>query len=391
MFDRVWVVFCKEVIDNMRDRRSVSLALLYPFLGPLVVAALIVFVGKSITSAPTDTFILPVQGEANAPELIEYITTKGALVVPAPSDPALAVRTGKFDTALIISDDYGENFDRERQATVHLVVDGSRLSAVVAMSRALDALRDYNRDIGTARLEARGLDPNLSVPLAIEQINVSGGRNLTGFFLNMMPPFLIFTIFVGGVYLAIDTTSGERERGSMEPLLTNPVARWELMVAKVAATFMFTAMAVAVQLVAFKVMFNLITGGDFGLRVDLGFWLFASVFLICLPLMLFAVTLQVIIATVTRSFKETQTYLGLLPLVPSLPGLVLVFVAINAHPWMMAIPTFGQTLLIGQMVRGEPLTGLSIVVASGFTLAASLGLLALAARLYARDELVFTG
>ncbi len=114
-------------------------------------------------------------------------------------------------------------------------------------------------------------------------------------------------------------------------------------------------------------------------------------FLICLPLMLFAVTLQVIIATVTQSFKETQTYLGLLPLVPSLPGLVLVFIAINAHPWMMAIPTFGQTLLIGQMVRGEPLTGLSIVVASGFTLAASLGLLALAARLYARDELVFTG
>ncbi len=390
MLERLWIVFCKEAIDNLRDRRSVSLALLYPFIGPVLVGALIAFVGEIITSLPTTTFTLPVQGADNAPKLVAFLEQKGARVVTAPEDPVLAVRVGAYDTALIIPDDYGERFAREQQATVHLVVDGSKLSAVVAMSWALEALKDYNRRIGAARLSARGLDPELSEPLAVEPINVAVGRNLTGFFLNMMPPFLIFTIFIGGVYLAIDTTSGERERGSLEPLLTNPVARWELMTGK-AAALLFTAMAVAVQLAAFKVVFSFITRSELGLSVDLGVLLFVSVFLICLPLMVFAVALQVIIATVTRSFKETQTYLGLLPLVPSLPGLVLVFVAINAPPWMMAIPTFGQTLLIGQLVRGEPVTGLSVVIASGVTAAVAFALLAVAARLYARDELVFGG
>ena len=390
MFERLWIVFCKEVIDNLRDRRSVSLALAYPFIGPVLVGALIAFVGETMMALPTTTFTLPVQGADNAPALVDYLRDNGARVVAAPEDPGFAVRIGRYDTALIIPDDYGERFGAERQVTVGLVVDGSRLSAVVAMSWALHALREYSAMISDARLTAHGLDPTVAEPIAIEKINVAVGRNLTGFFLNMMPPFLIFTIFIGGVYLAIDTTSGERERGSLEPLLANPVARWELMLGKALAALAFTAMAVAVQLIAFKLVFEVITRGEFGLDVDLGVTMFVAIFIICVPLMVFAVALQVIIATVTRSFKETQTYLGLLPLVPSLPGLVLVFIAVNAHPWMMAIPTFGQTLLIGQFVRGEPVTGLAVAIASATTTTGlvAAALLFFAARLYERDALL---
>ncbi len=111
--------------------------------------------------------------------------------------------------------------------------------------------------------------------------------------------------------------------------------------------------------------------------------------MIGLPLMALAVAIQLIIATTTHSFKETQTYLGLLPLVPSLPGLVLIFVSITAHPWMMAIPTFGQTLLIGQLVRGEPLSGLFIAIACVTTGLAAAALLFFAARLYEKEALLF--
>ena len=311
------------------------------------------------------------------------------VVSAAPDNPRQAVRIGRIDTALIIPDGYADRFNAERQATVELVVDGSRLSAVVAMSRALYALGQYSSGVSVRRLNARGLDLSIAEPVEIKQINVALGRNLTGFFLNMVPPFLIFTIFIGGVYLTIDTTSGERERGSLEPLLANPVARWELMLGKALAAFAFTMMAVFAQLIAFKLVFEVITGGDLGLDVDIGVGLFLAMFLISLPLMALAVAVQLIIATMTHSFKETQTYLGLLPLVPSLPGLVLVFVSITAHPWMMAIPTFGQTLLIGQLVRGEPLTVLSVAIASVTTGLAAAALLFIAARLYERDALLF--
>ena len=389
MFERLWIVFAKEAIDNLRDRRSLTMALAYPFIGPVLVGALIAFVGNVIMALPTTTFTLPVQGAENAPALVAYLEANGARVVEAPDDPAFAVRIGKFDTALIIPDGYTERFAREQQVEVRLVVDGSRLSAVVAMSWALEVLGKYNTMVSDARLIAHGLDPTIAEPLRIEHVNVAVGRNLTGFFLNMMPPFLIFTIFIGGVYLAIDTTSGERERGSLEPLLANPVARWELMLGKALAAFAFTAAAVIAQLVAFKLVFEVITRGEFGLAVDLGAPMFAAIFLICLPLMAFAVAIQVIIATLTHSFKETQTYLGLLPLVPSLPGLVLIFVSINTHPWMMAVPTFGQTLLIGQLVRGEPVSAVAVAIAFATTALAAAALLFCAARLYERDALLF--
>ena len=389
MFECLWVVFGKEVIDNMRDRRSVSLALIYPFVGPVLMGALIAFVGDTISSLPETSFTLPIQGAANAPALVAYLEENGVVVSTAPDDPRQAVRIGRIDTALIIPDGYADRFNAERQATVELVVDGSRLSAVVAMSRALYALRQFSAGVSVGRLNARGLDLSIAKPVEIKQINVALGRNLTGFFLNMVPPFLIFTIFIGGVYLTIDTTSGERERGSLEPLLANPVARWELMLGKALAAFAFTMMAVFAQLIAFKLVFEVITGGDLGLDVDIGVGLFLAMFLISLPLMALAIAVQLIIATMTHSFKETQTYLGLLPLVPSLPGLVLVFVSITAHPWMMAIPTFGQTLLIGQLVRGEPLTVLSVTIASVTTGLAAAALLFIAARLYERDALLF--
>ena len=389
MFGRIWIVFAKEMIDNMRDRRSVSLAMIYPFIGPVLVGALIAFVGDTIAALPDTSFTLPIQGAENAPALIAYLEENDVEVTLAPDNPTYAVRIGRIDTALIIPEGYGESFDAEHQATVNLVVDGSRLSAVVAMSRALYVIGEYNGEVSAGRLDARGLDLAMAVPVEIKQINVALGRNLTGFFLNMVPPFLIFTIFIGGVYLTIDTTSGERERGSLEPLLANPIARWELMFGKALAAFAFTMMAVIAQLIAFKLVFEVITGGDLGLQVDIGAGLFLAMFLIGLPLMALAVAIQLIIATMTHSFKETQTYLGLLPLVPSLPGLVLVFVSITAHPWMMAIPTFGQTLLIGQLVRGEPLSGLFIAIACVTTGLAAAALLFFAARLYEKEALLF--
>ncbi len=391
MFERIRIVFFKETIDNLRDRRSVTMALFYPFVGPVLIGALIAFVGQAITELPKTELILPVRGAEAAPQLVRYLEDNGVRVVPAPEDPTMALRSGEHEAALIIPGDFAERFAAERTVTVQLATDGSRLSAVLVMSRALTLLQTYSAEVATARLEAHGIDPAVAEPVRIQNVNVAVGRSLTGFFLNMMPPFMIFTIFIGGVYLAIDTTSGERERGSLEPLLANPIARWELMTGKVGAALLFTATALAVQLVAFGAMFGLISDGAAGVEGGPGAMAFLALFAIAAPLMLLAVSVQVIIATVTHSFKETQTYLGLLPLLPSLPGMILVFVAFKGQHWMMAVPTFGQTLLFGQIVRGEPINAVNVALASGITAAAAVALLLIAARLYKRERLLFTG
>ncbi len=387
----IWVVFLKESIDNLRDRRSLFLALIYPVIGALLLGMLVSFVGGMFRGQGDSTLYLHVAGAERAPALINHLKSKDVIIRPAPVDPKRAVRRGEADAVLVIPSGHAEAFSAQRTARLNMVVNATRLSTVIKVSRVVGLLRDYSRDVGQQRLRAHGVDPGVAAPLDIRSDNVGRSRNLAGFFLNMLPPFIIFTIFVGGVYLAIDTTSGERERGSLEPLLANPVPRWQFMLGKALATFAFTLTAVVVQLLAFKIMFEIVAAGEYGIKINPDLGAFIGVALLCLPLIGFAVALQIIVATVSRSYKETQTYLGLLPLLPSLPGMILVFVPVKAQIWMMAIPTFGQILLIGRLMRQESAVWLHIGVSVAATTLITALLLAGAAHLYNRDRMLFGG
>jgi len=394
----VWIVFAKETLDNLRDRRSLFMALIYPFIGALLLGLLLSFVGgmfKRQAAVPGDvagsSLRLPVQGGERAPELILYLMRNGVEVLPAPDDPNTAVRQGETDLVLVLDEDYDERFRAMQPAGLRVVINATRLSTVLTVSRVVNMLRAYGDEVSRKRLAGFGVPEQAAQPLAIQHDNVGRSRSLAGFFLNMLPPFIIFTIFVGGVYLAIDTTSGERERGSLEPLLANPVPRWQLMLGKALATLVFTVTAVVFQLAAFKLMFEVVTRSDFGVVVNPDFASFFYVFLIALPLVALAVALQIIVATVSRSYKETQTYLGLLPLIPSLPGMILVFVPLKAQTWMMAVPTFSQVLLIGKLMRDEAVYPMESLIAALSTVVVAALLFAIAARLYERDELLFGG
>jgi sodium transport system permease protein len=128
-----------------------------------------------------------------------------------------------------------------------------------------------------------------------------------------------------------------------------------------------------------------------GITTNPSFGDFGLIFLLCVPIMMLAVAVQIIIATVSKSFKETQTLLGLLPLLPSLPGMIMVFVPMQAKTWMMLIPTYGQTLLISEIVRGDTPALVDVLLASGSTALIAIMLCRLAAHYYAREQVAFAG
>jgi sodium transport system permease protein len=387
----IWTVFLKESMDNLRDRRSLFLALIYPIIGAILLGMLVAFVGGMFRGQSETRLVLAVKGAEHAPELMAHLRDANVMIVPAPDDSQAAVRAGRADSILVVPEGFRAAFERHEPADLEIVINATRLSTVITVSRVAELVRAYSRQVSEQRLRDRGLDPGVARPINIRSVNVGQTRNLAGFFLNMLPPFIIFTIFVGGVYLAIDTTGGERERGSLEPLLANPIPRWQLMLGKSLAALLFTMTAVVVQLLAFKLMFELVSAREYGIRINPDWHAFAWVFVISVPLMMFAVALQIIVATVSRSIKETQTYLGLLPLIPSLPGMILVFVPLKAQTWMMTIPTFGQILLIGKLMRQEPIPAGDAAVSILATSCAAGLLLMFAARLYNRDQLLFGG
>lgn len=388
---RIWIIFRKEVTDNLRDRRSLFSALSSSLIGPVLILILIVIVGKSIFSDDVQTrLVLPVSGAEHSPWLIQYLEQNGVEVVPPPADPEDAVRRGEAEIVLIVPEGYGEDFRGGRPATIRLVLDTSRTSSISSIERIRKLLESYGSQIAALRLMARGINPLVVQPLALERIDVATPQSQVLIFLNMMPYFVVLVVFLGGMYVIIDTTAGERERGSLEPLLINPAARWEFVVGKLAAALPFAIFTVFLTLVAFAVGFNLFPLEDYvGFKMTINLAALAWIFLISFPMILLASALQMIIATFTRSFKEAQTYVAFLPLIPAMPGLGLAFLSVRPRLWMMLIPTFGQQILINQLMRGEPVSVSHVLVSAAATLVTSALLIAIAFRLYRHERILF--
>jgi sodium transport system permease protein len=388
--ERISIIFGKELKDNLRDRRSVFSALMSALIGPVLLVMLIIIMGRTFGGDNLEKPLeLPVRGAQNAPSLISFLEQNNVLILPAPENPRQDVRNGLVDLVLIIPDNFGESFSAGQPARVDLVVDSSRQSAMPAVERARMLLDQYSAQIGSLRLMARGVSPAVLQPMIVARVDVSTPQSQVGIFLNMMPYFIVLVVFVGGMYVIIDTTAGERERGSLEPLLINPAPRWEVVVGKLAASIPFAVFAVFLTLVAFAIGFNVFPIEDYvGFQVSIDINVMIGIFLISLPMILLASALQMIIATFTRSFKEAQTYVAFLPLIPALPGIALAFIPVRASYLNMAIPTFGQQLLINQLMRGEPIDPANVVVSVISTILCAILLVYLAVQQFKRERIL---
>ena len=389
MWRGIFVVFAKEVVDNIRDRRSLMVAFIYPLLGPLILGVIISMVSNVVRVNPERHVQLPVVGAEHAPQLMAFLKNKGVNVVPAPADAKAAVRAGKANNILVVPENFTAQFGAKKTASVDLIVNSSRLPGLIALNRTLGWLGEYNQIVWGKRISTHGVDFQKLRPLTIKNVNVSSGTHIAEVLLFMVPPLFIFNLFMGGVYLAMDTTSGERERGSLEPLLINPVKRESLVIGKFLAALFYTFVAVVVQMLALKVAFYFGGGDDEVFNYSLSILSVLGILVLTLPLMMAAVAVQFIIATVTRSFKEAQTYLGLLPLVPALPAMLLVFAPLKIQIWMMTMPILSQTLLIGQVLRQDPVSFVHAGISMLTTMAIAGALVVVAIRLYEREELIF--
>lgn len=388
-FNRINVVFTKELVDNLRDRRSILSALLSTLIGPIITIGMVVLIGKTIFSEINDMdMLLPVLGLENAPTLISHLEQSGIHAVSAPENYMEAVKNGELDVVLVIPEEFAEEFTTGQPATIEFIFDSTRQSSVPAIETVRNALSSYSQQIGNLRLMARGISPVVIEPLLIDNIDLATPETQSLIFLNMMPYFIVLVIFVGGMYVVIDTTAGERERSSLEPLLINPLPRWQFVIGKLLASYPFAISAVLINLLFFAAAFNLFPLEDYvGFQMSIDPQAILGIFLISIPMVILASALQMIIASFTRSFKEAQTYVGILPLVPALPGIGLAFLPVKATVWTMLIPTFGQQLLINQMMRGEQVDPQNILISTISTLVISLLLTYMAILLYQKERI----
>ncbi len=383
----ILTVFKKEMVDHLRDGRSILVSMIYPLMGPLLLGMMFFFVGGSMRLSDTGPLVVPIVNGESAPDLVRFLEKEGARVEPLSGDARTLVIGGRVAFALILPEQ--PNPTPQKALAVRLLTNPSRFDSIVATSRVVQMFDAYRRDTLGERLRGAGLSPDMMDVLDVAQENIGRSAGPAIILLTMIPPFLIFTLFTGGVHVALDTTSGERERGAFEPLMINPVRRYEVLAGKLGAVIVFTLMALASQVVAFWVMLHVVPEASLGLVAPPSALRLLLVVSVCLPLVVLAAATQLLISAVTRSMKEAQTYLGLLPLVPGLAGMVLALAPVRAQPLLATIPTFGQTLLMGQLVRNEAVSVVFIGITAVATLTATGLLLVLGFRLYEREGILF--
>ena len=388
----LFAVFAKEVLDNFRDRRTLASALLMgPLFGPILFAFVINLSIERSLSDVEKTLDVPVIGAEQAPNLIRYLESRNLNVIAGPDnrDAALdAVKSGLHDIVVLIPESFGEQLAESMPAKVELISDQANTTADRDSRRVRRALYAYNQELAAIRLSARGVSPLVLRPLNIDDIDVSTPSGRSGILLGMMSYFFIFAMLMGGMYLAIDTTAGERERGSLEPLLALPVTRDKLIYGKIMATCLFMALSLMLSLTSFFFALKFMPLEQLGMTPNFGPSVVVTAFFLLAPFILLGAAVMTLVASFTKSYKEAQTWLSVVLLAPTLPILVVSLLTLRPRIEFMFIPSLSQHLLLIDMIKNEPINVTHAVISVTSTLLLGGLLTWLCARLYRREGLL---
>jgi len=385
-------VFIKEIIDNLRDRRTLASALILgPLFGPMLFAFVINLSIERSISAADDTLELPVIGQQLAPNLMRYLESSNIRVVDGPADRdavVAAVKAGTHDVVVLISEDFGEQLRGGSPAKIEVFADHANSQAERDARRAQRVLNGYSQELATMRLVARGVSPLVMRPINVDVVDVSTPSGRSAILLGMMSYFFIFALLMGGMYLAIDSTAGERERGSLEPLLALPVTRDQLMLGKIAATCLFMAVSLLLSLCSFYVALKFMPLQELGMTPNFGPAVVVAAFFVLAPFILLGASLMTLVASFTKSYKEAQTWLSVVLIAPTLPIMIVSILTLRPQIEFMFVPSLSQHLLLVDMIKNEPVNMLHVAISVSSTLAIGTILSWICARLYRREGLL---
>jgi sodium transport system permease protein len=388
----ILTVFGKEFRENLRDRRTLFTALIFgPLFAPLLFAAVLSLMIQRGDTQKDRPLSLAIAHSERAPNLVGQLTAYGVTVIPVAYEDAEArasVQRQEHKLILMVPEEYAARFVAGRPAPLMLYSDASDNFVERDIRRVKAILAQYSSTLVRLRMVARGVDPLTLAPIAVHDVDVSTPASRSVLALGTMSYIILLTMLMGGLYLAIDATAGERERGSLEPLLTVPVRRDHLIYGKILATCAYMALSLVLSVTALSILLRFVGLEGFGMSVNFGPLTALKVILYCLPLVPLGASIMTIVAAYTRSYREAQTYLGLVLLVPTLP---LVFAgALGLRPTLpwMAAPSLSQHFLITSLLRDEALPLTYTALSVGATLLLGLVLAALAGRLYHREALL---
>ncbi len=369
-----WVVFRKELVDALRDRRTLLMVVLSSVaIGPLVLIALSALVAGIEKRAEERTVLAA--GIEHAPTLRNYLERQTYRIDTAPADYEAKLKGQSLgDPVLLIGKDFEAELARGDVPLVEIVSSSGNQRAGSSVNRLTRLLRGFSSEQAALRLALRGVAPATLDVLEVNDRDLANPQSRAAQLTSMLPFFVLMAVLYGALNAALDTTAGERERGSLEPLLMNPASRLSLVIGKwgaAAAVGMLIALLSCFSFLPAQALLRsetLAAMFQFGLRE-------AALFLALLaPLAAALAAVMMAIAIRCKTFKEAQANNTVVMLGVSLLPLVTVFNQSGEAPWHLAVPALGQVTLMNRVLKGEavgpldmalPLAVCALIAAAG--------------------------
>ncbi|MFS1436856.1 ABC transporter permease [Shewanella sp. 10N.286.48.A6] len=366
----------KELIDAMRDKRSVMAGLYYAIGTPLLMCGMFMVLIGQVTS-PEDLNI-KISNADNAPDLVRYLNNQGI----THSDD-----NDTKDIELIISADYAAQMAAAKPAEVTLIADNSNEKLQKSIRRVELQLQAYSSEMGSLRLIARGINPAVVQPIKVIVEDRATPDSKGGFILGIAIFTMIYSVFISGMNLAIDTSAGERERNSLALLLSHPISTRQLVLGKIIAVTCFALLGLILILIVSKFAYTFVPWQQLGFSVTISPDFMALMLLIGIPLAIMAATLQLFVSFMAKSFKEAQSYLTMVLFVPLALSMAASYnIAPDVLEWL---PVSGQQQALMAFIKGREVPMLQLLVSSAATIVISIALALGLERLLKSEKVVF--
>jgi sodium transport system permease protein len=299
-------IFLKEFIDLLRDRRALFSALAYVAFGPLAV----LFTVNTLAEQTREAFYAPIKFcGAESALLAEHLTAAGLAFDP------------KAQICVNVPEDFATRLADGRGVRVH--VRGDLTAQATTVRKVESTLARFSSTLGNQRLLARGIAPSVTSPVIVDTQSTNSFSRQADVVARVLIILFVMAPFFISVAAAADMTAGERERRSLEPLLTHPVGAFSIVVGKWMAAALLGVLGTAACVVGGLALLDYSALAELGIRLETGVeaGLLATLYLT--PLTLLTTALQVAVGLWSKNFKDAQSYLMLMSFAPAIVGFVM--------------------------------------------------------------------
>lgn len=393
MLTHITNIWQKELMDSIRDKRAMRQALLFPLVMGIFYAVLNPLLGNMLNERAQEPLTIPVIGLENAgDDFVDFLAQFDITLEEYEGDMEAEIEKGDLGAGLVIPAGFTDSLANQQPANLTLLTNqtsGGIFGSSFSSGRLDLAISLYNQQVAINRVQAQGVDPAILVPVQLEARDLATPEQLAGIFAGMMLPMLVGIVGAqGGMFIAIDVTAGEKERGTLESLLVTPAGDAPIFLGKLLAVFTMTLIPIILTFVGFWIASNLLPEsvvGDAILPVSV----IVGAVLVAIPLAFFLNVVLMIISVRTKAFKDAQSALAPVLMVTIFTAMAAAFVPPTA-PALFLIPIYGPSALVGKLAIGGTLPAYSVLFSTlGSLLSAGIGIL-IALRLFNRERLLYS-